>query len=479
MQHQSSKGDNRVDPPHGVEHGAQNPPFQTKLTRLQLFVYCMAWAVFLPVIILYFLWRSRRDPAYRQNFSERFGRYKSTAQVALWVHANSMGEIQSAAPIIRQYLDRGMRVVVTNMTPAGRRATTALFAPQIAAGSLYVIYMPFEFKAVYRRFLTAFQPKAGLVMEAEIWPEMIASAKRNNLPLFLCNAQYSSHKNGRKPGQFLANICTGYAGILAKSAPQADRFRHIGCRNIAITGETRFDQIVPKTLTDAAQSLKGDPALTSRKIVTIASAVESEEDDNLSLINTIRDTACARGETPPLIVYVPRAKERFEAATNILGQHFKVQTRSTLFDADLNLQHSMDPDLDVLIGDSFGEMYFYLSLSDAAVVGGGFDVKGAHNIIEPIAVQKPVFVGPYTWSIEYPSLEALEADILVQEDTPTKLATRVTDRIFDAKNLDDINEKLAAFYHQHTGSAQRVSAALPDLLRAAGYQDTANAFELG
>lgn len=479
MQHESSKGDSSPGPPRVIESRADTPPFQTKLTRLKLFIYSVAWVVLLPVVILYFLWRSRRDPAYRHNISERFGVYKSTGPVSLWVHANSMGEIQSAAPIIRQYLDRDMRVVVTNMTPAGRRATTALFAPQIAAGNLYVIYMPFEFKAVYRRFQKAFRPKAGLVMEAEIWPEMINSAKRCGVPLFLCNAQYSSHKNGRKPGQFLANICTGYAGILAKSSPQAERFRHIGCRNIAITGETRFDQIVPQSLLDAAKILKGDPALISRKIVTIASAVEAEEDDNLSLINTIRSTASARGETPPLIVYVPRAKERFEPVSSILSQHFKVQNRSTLFDADLNLQCPIAPDLDILIGDSFGEMYFYLALSDAAVVGGGFDVKGAHNIIEPIAVQKPVFVGPYTWSIEYPSLEALKAGILVQEDTPTKLATRVTDRLFDAKNVDDIYGKLNAFYHEHTGSAQRVSAALPDLLSAVGCRDTARAFELG
>ncbi|GHA47561.1 hypothetical protein GCM10008927_10460 [Amylibacter ulvae] len=306
-------------------------------------------------------------------------------------------------------------------------------------------------------------------MEAEIWPMMIDRSRHFKVPLFLCNAQYSDHKSGRAPDQFLAKICTGYVGIFAKSKPQADRFRHIGCTHIAITGETRFDQNVPQNLLDSVILVREKLAPMSRKIVTIASAVEGEESENLALIDEIRNTAISRGETAPLIIYVPRATERFVPITQILNDKFTVQNRSVLFDDNLCIVGTVEPNLDILVGDSFGEMYFYLGLSDAVVVGGGFDRRGAHNIIEPIAVQKPVFVGPYTWSIEYPAKEALDAGVLKQADTPALLAVDVVDGLF---GCDDINVRWKAlldFYRAHTGSAQKVIDCLPRLLRETGF----------
>ncbi len=145
---------------------------------LKLAVYRLVWAILLPLIVFYLLLRSLKDKRYRYFIPERFGFYHISANATIWIHANSLGEVRSAAAFLKAYLDRGKTVVVTNMTPAGRAMTQTLFADQLATGQLMIVYVPFEFKWVYRRFFKAFSPEVGLVMEAEIWPQMIMSSKQ-------------------------------------------------------------------------------------------------------------------------------------------------------------------------------------------------------------------------------------------------------------------------------------------------------------
>lgn len=450
--------------------------FHSVKTSLQLAAYSVLWAFLLPMVLLYFLARGWKDAGYRRFLNERFGFYSSTVDATLWVHANSLGEIRSAETIIRTYLDRGMSIVVTNMTPAGRHGTQTLFPEQIASGQLTAVYVPFEFDWVYRRFFKAFGPKAGLAMEAEIWPRMVASSRKYGVPLILCNAQYSIRRKRKQRGRFLSSICTGYAGIMAKSDLQAERFENIGCQNIVITGETRFDQTIPPALLAASAKLKQAHVFNDRPVLTLASVVEGEDEIYLDLIKDLHKKADDLGQARPFVIYVPRARERFEPTASALGKSFKVAKRSEILDEDLNMKHPLENDLDILVGDSFGEMYFYLDLADAALVGGGFLSAGAHNIIEPIAVSKPVFVGPSTWSIEYPSLEAIAAGILVQEKTIQDLGQRIFDRLYMLKNSDNIDARIHAFYARHTGAAARVVTALPAVLRAAGYPENADLF---
>ena len=450
--------------------------FSSFSTSLKIAAYAVSWALLLPVVLLYLFARSRKDPRYRHFIHERFGIYSTTADTTLWVHANSLGEIRSAAPIIKNYLDRGLRIVVTNMTPAGRHGAQTLFSNEIAAGQVIVVYVPFEFDWAYRLFFKAFNPKAGLAMEAEIWPRMVASAKKYGVPLILCNAQYSIRKKRKERGRFLSNICTGYAGIMAKSDLQAKRFEHIGCQNIVVTGETRFDLIIPPALLSASAKLKEADVFNGRPVLTLASVVEGEDGIYEDLIKGLHKKARDLGEGRPFVIYVPRARERFGPTADTLSKSFDVAKRSELFDQDLKLKRPLNKKVDILVGDSFGEMYFYLDLANAVLVGGGFLPAGAHNIIEPIAVSKPVFVGPSTWSIEYPSMEAIAAGILVQEETIQDLGQRIFERLYIVKNSDNIDARVKAFYAQHTGADKRVVNVLPDIIRAAGYPKIAKLF---
>ncbi len=434
--------------------------------RIALLLYAGLWFILLPVVIAYIYWRARRDPRYSEHLGERFGIYPATCRNSVWVHAVSLGEMRAAAPLIRALIDQGETVVTTHFTPAGREAAQKMFTAECETGQLVPVYVPLEFDWVYRRFFNAFSPKYGLVMEIEMWPRMIASAKRHSVPLFMCNGHYpeKSFQRDKKRAGLRGQLVTGFSGLLIKSAPDAERFKAFGARNVIVTGELRFDQIIPPNLTVAADALlRNQPGLKERTVVTIASAVEGEDALYIEAIHRIQENYAASNRPAPLFIYVPRAPERFADVGQLLEQAgLSVVSRSTTFDQNLAPRGKADlAQIDVLLGDSLGEMYFYLSLADFVVVGGGFIPTGAHNVIEPLALKKTVLVGPYIWTIEYPALEAIEAGVLTKVDSIKELANEIGKL---SKGDAHTIRSNAAFYEEHTGAVQRSLQAISDIL---------------
>lgn len=430
---------------------------------LALRLWSLLWHLGLPVVLIYLWRRGRKDPLYSQHLAERFGRYRPRPPGALWVHAVSLGEMRSAVPLIRALLDRGETVVTTHFTPAGRREAERVFAADIAAGRLSAVWVPFETSWAYRGFFRAFRPKAGLVMEIEIWPRMIFAARGAGVPLFMCNAQYPTKSMARDARWGLRPLLMqGYAGAFVKSDLQAQRFASFGVRNIAVTGELRFDQPIPPHLLAAARSLR--PALAGdRPVITFASAVEGEDELYFDAIET-----ALLHSSRPFVVYVPRKPERFDKVAGMIaarGPRFLRRSRD--LGQDLATPRLTSPPWggdgdggppseapDLLLGDSLGEMYFYIALSDRVVTGGGFTPHGAHNIIEPLALKRPVIVGPEIHTIEYPAAEAIAAGVCLRVETPTALSTALTDW------PDPGPGAIEAFFTAHSGATKRTLAAL-------------------
>ena len=434
--------------------------------RIALLLYAGLWFILLPVVIGYIYWRARRDSRYSKHLGERFGDYPVKCRNSVWVHAVSLGEMRAAASLIRALIDQGETVVTTHFTPAGREAAQKMFSAECTSGQLVPVYVPLEFDWVYRRFFNAFAPKYGLVMEIEMWPRMIASAKRHEVPLFMCNGHYpeKSFQRDKTRAGIRGQLVTGFAGMLIKSVPDAERFKAFGARNVIVTGELRFDQIIPPSLTEAAAAfLQTQPSIGERAVITIASAVEGEDASYIDAIHRIRQIYAATNRPAPLFIYVPRAPERFSDVGALLKQaNLDVVRRSTAFDQNLSPINKVDlAQTDVLLGDSLGEMYFYLALADFVVVGGGFIPSGAHNVIEPLALKKTVLVGPYIWTIEYPALEAIEAGVLTKVDSIKELAETIGNLSKgDAQTIRN-NE---AFYKEHTGAVPRSLKAISDIL---------------
>jgi 3-deoxy-D-manno-octulosonic-acid transferase len=413
-------------------------------------LWSLIWHLGLPAVLVYLWKRGRKDPMYSQHLAERFGRYPVGLPGAVWVHAVSLGEMRSGVPLVRALLDRGERVVTTHFTPAGRREAEQVFAAEIAQGRLSAVWVPFETSWAYAGFFKTFRPKVGLVLEIEIWPRMIFAAKRARVPLFMCNAQYPSDSMARDARSGLRPaMMRGFAGAFVKSDLQAQRFASVGVPNITVTGELRFDQPIPAALLAAAKHLR--PGLGPRRVIAFTSVTEPEE---ALFIAAAREILSVR--TPPLVILIPRAPERFDAVARMLAEKGVLfDRRSTRYSRKF-VQQSQAP-IDVLLGDSLGEMYFYLALSDRVVVGGGFQPKGSHNIIEPLALQLPVIVGPQIQTIEYPAVEAIAAGVCRQTTAETLVQDVLT-------WPDPSPDAIRTFVAAHSGATARTLAAIAPYL---------------
>ncbi|WP_445809461.1 3-deoxy-D-manno-octulosonic acid transferase [Yoonia sp.] len=414
--------------------------------RIALLAYGLAWWFMLPVVMIYLRVRARKDADYGAHLAERFGLVRAGLRNPVWVHAVSLGEMRSATPLIRALLAQGECVLTTHFTPAGRREAMREFAAEIAAGHVQATWVPFDMGLAYAAFLRRFAPKYGLVMEIEIWPRMIMACRAQGVPLFMCNAQYpqKSFDKDMAGWGLRAALTGGFAGGFVKSALQAERFAAAGLRNIHITGEMRFDQPIPQAQLQAAARLR-ERLVAGRPAFTLTSVVEGEDAVYIDMIRQVPDA---------FFVYVPRAPERFDEVAGMLreaGLHFA--RRSQVLDAALGARDL--PQIDVLLGDSMGEMYFYLALCDRAIVGGGFVTKGAHNIIEPLALRKPVIVGPHIWTIAYPAQEAIAAGVCHHVQTEAELLEAVQAPM----TVND--DQIAGFYADHAGAVDRTLAALP------------------
>ncbi len=418
-----------------------------------LFAYRVLWVLLTPLVMVYLWHRGRRDPDYTRHLGERFGSYHNLPQNPIWIHAVSLGELRSAVPLARDLLDAGEVIVFTHFTPAGRREAHKVFAADIAAGRVASVWVPLDMFWVFGRFFKACRPKMGLTMEIEIWPAMVMAARARGIPLYMCNAQYPSKSIARdsKGLRIRQRIMGKFAGAFVKSQLQADRFAGVGVSNIKITGELRFDQPIPPALLQAADELA--PILAGRPVVTIASAVESEDATYFAAMKAV-----LAADPNTLFIYVPRAPERFsEVAGMLRAEGFTTALRSELFNDDLEMAipaHEWPAGTQVLLGDSMGEMYFYLALSDRAVVGGGFQPLGAHNVIEPLALAKPVVTGPVTFTIEYPFTEAETAGVAKSVANADALAALLAGPDWTTPT------DMAAFMAAHSGASLKTCAAI-------------------
>jgi 3-deoxy-D-manno-octulosonic-acid transferase len=430
--------------------------------RIFLWMWSLLWSLGTPLIMGYLFLRARKDKAYGAKLAERFGVYKNSAPADVWLHAVSLGELRSAVPLIIGFLSRKERVVVTTFTPAGRQEAERVFASAIAEGQLAVVWVPVETAWAWRRFLRQFHPRFGLVMEIEIWPRMVFAARAAHVPLFMCNAQYPSKSIKRDSNglRLRQHIMSGFAGAFVKSELQARRFEAVGVQNIAITGELRFDQPVPQALVSCGIKARRALGLEGKRVVAFVSTIEGEDPvyiEAMKALLALHDDI--------VFVYVPRRPERFEQVRQtVASAGLEVVRRSDIFPDELSAEAQFTPlpsGTQVIFGDSLGEMYFYLTLAQSVVVGGGFSPKGAHNIIEPLALGKPVFTGPETFTIEYPFAEAAEAGVARSVVNARALVA--------ALEADDqpTEAQIQEFFSEHSRAVPKFFAALPDLFAVA------------
>ena len=351
-------------------------------------VYSILLALALPLIVARLFWRSFKLRGYRENIAERFARYQQPSMHGcIWIHAVSVGETRAALPLIRRLKLRypARQILLTGMTPTGRATAQELFGDAITC-----VYLPVDFVALHQRLIDHFRPSILLIMETEIWPNLLHACQRNAIPALIVNARLSE-KSLRRYSRVAAvralvqEALQSMRVVVAQSVDDAERFRILGALSadkIVVTGNIKFDVV-----TEPAQIARGGQwraAQPHRRVLLCASTREGEEALLLAAYVRAFD-AEARRDT--LLVMVPRHPQRFDAvAGEIEGAGLRCARRS-LGMADIDT-------CDVLLGDSMGEMAAYYSLCDIAIIGGSFLPLGGQNLIEACALGKPVIMGP-------------------------------------------------------------------------------------
>ena len=432
-------------------------------TGIVLLLYKCVWILFCPLIPVYFLKKSLKEPSYRQNVSERFGFGKRFSPNAVWVHAVSLGEFRASVPLIRGLLERSERIILTTITPAGREEAQSVLNPEIEAGNIHLVYLPLEYDFAFNRFLRRYKPKLAIVLEIELWPVMIAACSRFCIPLILAQGQYiekSFLRDKRRPW-LRGALFNGFDLILAKSHVHASRYKLFCNSKVEIMGELRFDQTIPKRQIDSADLFlkKLDLRKSNRLCFCFGSTGPGEDADLILLMKRLNAKAKEKKAAKPFYIYVPRhKKDFFSIARTIDKSGLKFLERSDIFDAKLHLKDKSvlkDIEIDGIFGNSLGEINFYFQMADYVFIGNSFNDLGAHNIIEPLALKKPVVVGPSVWGIEYPLVEALEVGIVKKVQNIEELYDYWLSKILSDKKAHKGIASLDKFYAVHSGAAQR------------------------
>lgn len=380
---------------------------------LVIIVYQCLWHFLAPLALLRLWYKGKKERGYRKNILERFGFYPNDDfQQAIWVHAVSVGETRAAAPFIEQLIAKGHRVLLTHMTPTGRQTGADIFAQQIAQHQLIQRYIPYDFCWPISRFYRHYAPSKGVLMETEIWPSILFFA-RHRFPIYLINGRLSV-KSSLKFARFgkLSNTLFGmFQRILAQSEMDKEHYQLFGVQDCLVTGNLKFD--VKLSAEKILQGQQWKSVWQSRKIICAASTREGEERIIISAWKTMKSL------NKPLLIIVPRHLPRVPEIEELLKNHqISYTKRSQIKDAS-ELQ------TDILIGDTMGEMAFYLSCADDVMMGGTLMGTGGQNLIEPLSLGKPVILGPSTYNFAQISQDAIAAGvaIAIQGDTEEDLQT--------------------------------------------------------
>jgi 3-deoxy-D-manno-octulosonic-acid transferase len=433
-------------------------------------VYSFFWYLALPLVLGRLWWRGRMEPGYRQHVAERLGWYRNTmhakpgAQV-LWLHAVSVGETRAAQPLIESLLQTypACAILLTHMTPTGRATGHDLFAAY--AGRLLQAYLPYDTGWFVRRFLRHFAPKICILMETEVWPNLIAQCARQQIPVALVNARLSprSLAKGERLGGLMGEAARNLSCVAAQTEADAARIRQLGAPRVAVTGSIKFDVTPPASALALGAALRAQ--IGARAVLLCASTREGEEEMILDALGGLTGD----GRTPPLLLLVPRHPQRFDAVAQMAalrGMTLLRRSSLTLDGGVTGLTGAIGPEVRVLLGDSMGEMFAYCAAADLAFIGGSLLPLGGQNLIEACAVGKPVLIGPHTFNFEMVTVEAIAADAALRVEDATALMRQAQALLTDDARRVQMGRNAQAFAAQHRGATTRTMALLADLLKA-------------
>jgi 3-deoxy-D-manno-octulosonic-acid transferase len=339
-----------------------------------------------PFAYLMVLWRGFGDRSYWQGLGERFGMGRRLAAPSIWLHAVSLGEMTAAAPLLRALRARypNMPLVVTAATPAGRARARNLLGSE---GDIR--FLPYDTPGSVRRFLARVQPRAGIIMETELWPNLLRECQRRGVPVLLASARLSAKSMssyGRLAGLF-RSVFTPNLTVAAQTDGDAQRFRAIGADSaqLSVVGNVKFDLELDAAIVAGGRALR--EVWDASRPVWIAGSTHVGEEQQVLDAQALLQAA----QPDSLLLLVPRHKDRFDAVADLLTRRGIIFTRRS---AMVEAPAGLPADVSVVLGDTVGELAMLYASADIAFVGGSLVPVGGHNLLEPAALALPVLTGP-------------------------------------------------------------------------------------
>lgn len=372
--------------------------------------------------------RAENLQQFEQECLERFGPFQPPKNLhTIWFHVVSVGETNAAQPLIEHYLKLGHPVLVTNTTKTGQARAKSLFLKEPYLNLFQAVYLPVDQKPLLKQFFDLYQPKLLALVETEIWPNLIAEAKQQQIPCILLNARLSekSAKGYGKVRRLTQPMLQQLTWLLAQDDATQQRYIDLGLdpNRSMVVGNIKFDITAPVSFIEQAQQLKQDWQLADRQIIVLASTHSPEEESLLKQIHSHLNS-----KPKLLCIVVPRHPERFDEVYKVC-QNLNLNTQRR------SLNQSIQVDTQVFLADSMGEMWLWYALSQACFVGGSLNEPGGgHNILEPMVLDVPTVIGPRYFNFQSIVDEFVsEKGILVGEN-----AEQVVQQLLSC--LDDLSQ---------------------------------------
>lgn len=418
--------------------------------------YTLVLWLLLPYVFFHLAWRARKQREYLDHIGERFGRYavKSDKPV-IWLHSVSVGETRAIATLVKSLLKRypDHRILLTHTTPTGRAASEQLFGDEVIR-----VYLPYDYPFAVQRFLVHFRPRIGVLLETEVWFNLIHACHTRALPLLLLNARLSG-KSANRYAHFPRLVRDGLHElflIAAQTEEDAMRLADFGNRSIPVMGNMKFDIVPPSAQIESGRQMRtlfGE----KRPVLLAASTREGEEE---LLLNALRYAQIEN----LLVVIVPRHPQRFDEVGSLIEQHGLLMQRRSA-------NEPVSPNTQVVLGDSMGEMFSYYTACDIAFIGGSLLPYGGQNLIEPCSVGTPVLIGPHVYNFAQATEMAVARRAAIQIKHADDLVHQLNILLHDSAQLAKMGEAGLQFVSDNQGASVRAERQIELAIQHAMYNE--------
>ncbi len=411
-------------------------------------LYSLVLRLALPLALLRLWWRGRREPVYRQHLGERFGRYaERPGRSVIWLHAVSVGEARAAAPLVRalQGAFPESDLLLTCTTAAGRTALAQIYGDRVRCA-----FLPYDLPGPMARFLAHFRPQIGIMMETEVWPNLLSACRARGTPVMLANARMSRKSaRGYRRFAWLARPAFGsLAAVCAQDRGAARRLALLGAETVVLCGNLKFDVEPDPAKVEEGRAFRA--ALRGRKVLLLASTREGEE---ALLLDALGE------DDASLLVIVPRHPQRFDQVAALLAARGLAFARRGLGEAP----HAGKR---VYLGDTMGEMAFYYASCDVALIGGSFQPLGGQNLIEACALGAPVVLGPHMFNFAQATRQALAAGAALQASDAVEAMRSARALLGDPARCAQMGAAGIRLCAAHRGATERHLAVVRALIEA-------------